>query len=80
MTDESVPKTSAYLTLLWCWLTLRAEVAAAVADGDVLNRGTTDRAELATQAVGNLELKVGCPQCSIGTEVGIHAGTLITNG
>jgi len=62
------------------WLTLRAEVAATIADGNALNRGATDRAELTTKAVGNLELKVSSAQCSIGAEVGIHAGSLITNG
>ncbi len=62
------------------WLALRAEVTAAIADNYPLNRGATDGAELATQAVGHLELKVGSAQCSIGTEVGICAGALITNG
>ena len=61
------------------WLALRAEVGTAVADNYPLNRGAADRAELTTEAVGNLKLKVGGAQCSIGAEVGIHAGTLITN-
>ena len=61
-------------------LAFGAEVAAAVADRDTLNRGATDRAELTTKAVSNLELKVGSAQCSIGAEVGIHAGSFITNG
>lgn len=41
------------------WLAVGAEVATAVADGDALNRGATDGAELTTKAVGDLELKVG---------------------
>ena len=57
-----------------------AEVAATIADGDALNRSATDGAELTTQAVGNLKLKVGSAQCPVGAEVGIHAGSLIANG
>jgi len=56
-----------------------AEVGAAVADRDTLNRGAADRAELTTQAVGDLELKVGSAQCAIGADIIFHAGTLITN-
>ena len=56
-----------------------AEVGAAVADNYPLNGGAADRAELTTQAVGNLKLKVGCAQCSIGAEIGICAGTLVTD-
>ena len=56
-----------------------AEVGAAIADGDALNRGAADRAELATQAMGDLELKVGRAQCSIGAKIGICAGALIAN-
>ena len=57
-----------------------AEVATAVADNYPLNRGATDGAEFTTQAVGDLELKMGSAQCAIGTKIGICAGTLITNG
>ena len=48
-----------------------------MADGDALNRGAADCAELATKAVGDLELEMGSAQCPIGAEVGIHAGSLI---
>ena len=61
-------------------LAFGAEVAAAIADGDALNRGATDGAELTTKAMGDLKLKVGSAHCSVGAEVGIHAGTLIANG
>ena len=57
-----------------------AEVAAAIADGDALNRGATDGAELAAEAVGDLELKVGGAQCSVGAEIVFHAGALVANG
>ncbi len=60
-------------------LAFRAEVCAAVADNYPLNRGATERAELTTQAVGNLELKVGRAQCSIGPKIAIHAGSLIAD-
>ena len=73
-------------TILWCkaisgslGLTFGAEVRAAVTDGDALNGVTADRAGLAAQAVGNLELKVGGAQRAIGAEVGINAGTFIAN-
>jgi len=50
-----------------------------MADRDALNKGATDGAELAAQAVGNLELKVGSAQCSVGSEIIFHAGALITD-
>ena len=65
---------------LFSRLALGAEVAAAMADGDALNRSATDRAELTTKAVGDPKLKVGSAQRAVGAEVGIHAGSLITNG
>ena len=68
------------MTLLWCWLALRAEVGAAVADRYPLNGGAADGAEVTAKAVGNLKLKVCRARCAIGTEVGIHAGSFITNG
>ena len=61
-------------------LAVGAEVGAAIADGDALNRGATNRAELTVKAVGNLKLKVGCPYFTTGTKVGIYAGSFITNG
>ena len=72
-------KTYASSILAGCWLALGAEVGAAVADSYTLNNGATNRAELTAKAVSNLELKVGCPQCAIGAEVGIHTGSFITN-
>ena len=58
---------------------MRAEVRAAVADGDSLNRGAADRAELTTKAVGDLKLEVGGAPCAIGAEVVFHAGTFVTD-
>ena len=67
-----------------CWrvsrLTLGAEVAAAVADGNTLNGSAADGTEVATQAVGNLKLKVGCPLFAAGAKVGVGAGPFITDG
>jgi len=61
-------------------LAFRAEVGAAVADSDAFNGGAADGAEVTTKAVGNLKVKVGCARFPAGTEVGIHAGSFITNG
>ena len=66
-------------TLPFFRLALRAEVGAAVTDGDALNGVATDGAGLAAKAVGDLELKVGGARCAIGAEVGINAGTFIAN-
>ena len=57
-----------------------AEVGAAISDKYSLNGGATDGAEDTTKAVGNLKLKMCRARCAIGTEVGIHAGSFITNG
>ena len=59
-------------------LAFKAEVAAAIADGDALNGGAADRARLAT-SMGYLKLEVGCPPFSAGTKVGIHTCSLITD-
>ncbi len=72
--------TSASLILAGCWLALGTEVGAAVADSYALNGGAADRAEFTAKAVSNLKLKLGCPQLTAGAEVGIHAGSFITNG
>lgn len=61
-------------------LALGAEVSAPVSDEDTPDGSTTNRTGLAAQAVGNLKLKVGCPQFTAGTKVGIHAGALVSDG
>jgi len=61
-------------------LAVGAEVGATISDKYPLNGGATDGAEDTTKAVGNLKLKMCRARCAIGTEVGIHAGSFITNG
>lgn len=78
--DNNYREQTCAALLDFLWLALRAEVAATIADGNALNRGATDRAELTTKAVGDLKLKVGSAPCAIGAEIGICAGTLIANG
>jgi len=62
------------------WLAPGAEVAAAVADNYPFNGSAADRAAVATEAVGNLELEVSCSLLTIGAKVGVGARSLITNG
>ena len=72
------------LILLECcltfWLALGAEIGAAVTDNNPLNRGAASLAEFAPQPVGDPKLKVSRAQLPTGAKVGIHAGSLITNG
>jgi len=62
-----------------CWLAVGAEVGAPITNDYPLNRGATDRAEVAAKAMGNLKLKVGCPLFPARAKVGIGAGTLIAD-
>jgi len=65
---------------LFLWLALRAEVGAAIADGDALYGSATLGAEFTANAVGNLKLKVSCPQFTARAKIGIYTSPFITNG
>jgi len=67
------------LILLGFWLAIGAEVGAPITNDYPLNGSATDRAEIATEAVGNLKVKVGCPLFPARAKIGIGAGTLIAD-
>lgn len=84
MTNQSVLQKSASLVSAGCCLVSRlalgTKVAAAVSHGNTLNSSAADGAEVAAEAVGNLELKVGGAPLTTGAEVGVRACPFITDG
>ncbi len=60
-------------------LAVRAEVAAAVSDGQALDGCATDGTRFAT-AVSNMEVGMGSAQLPIGAFIGVNAGAFAING
>jgi len=60
-------------------LTSGAEVGAAVLHRDPLDGAAANGAGLAS-LMSNLKIEMGCAQLALGSDVGIHAGALASDG